>query len=165
MEYSSDQACCFQLLDLSCNELLTLHCLFSDSLLDGPRVRTDDKVVLNYFPGNTGDVRWLPCKHIDIRPQEGDERPFLFAVEGGAYSESSARVVLLNGHLLGLRWCSFGFLALAGGALWHVLDWTTTLRRGALAGVGVRGLADLLSCRALAAGASALAAVVATASL
>src|SRR4051794_32386814 len=46
--------------------------LFPDSLLDGPRMRTDGKVVLNHFPGNTGDVRWLPGKHIDIRPQESN---------------------------------------------------------------------------------------------
>ena len=27
-------------------------------------------MVLNHFPGNAGDVGCLPCKHIDIRPQE-----------------------------------------------------------------------------------------------
>ena len=57
MEHSSDQACCFQLPDLLYNEFLTLYYLLPNSLLDGPRVRADDKVVLNYFPGNTGDVR------------------------------------------------------------------------------------------------------------
>ena len=44
----------------------------------------DSKVVLDYLPGNTGDIRWLPGKHIDIRPQEGNERAFLFVIEGGA---------------------------------------------------------------------------------
>ena len=102
MEYSSDQACCFQLLDLLCNELLAFYCLFSDSLLDGPRVRADGKVVLNYFPGNTGEVRWLPCKHIDIRPQESNERGFLFRIKRGTDGEGTTSAVLLGGHFLGL---------------------------------------------------------------
>ena len=68
MEHSSDKACCFQLLDFFCDEFLALHCLFPDFLLDGPRIRTDSKMVLNHLPGSTGDVRCLPCKHIDIRP-------------------------------------------------------------------------------------------------
>ena len=102
MEHSSDKACCFQLLDLFCNEFLTLHCLFSDFLLDGPRVRTDGKVVLNYFPGNTGDVRRLPCKFDDIHPQESKERAFLFRVESGTDGEGTTSAVLLGGHFLGL---------------------------------------------------------------
>ena len=84
-------------------------------------MRTENKVVLDHLTENVGDVGGLPCKHIDIRPQEGDERAFLFVVEGGAYGESSSRTILLDGHLLGLWWCSSGYLALAGGALWHVL--------------------------------------------
>ena len=102
MEYSSDKACCFQLLDLFRNELLAFHRLLPDSLLDGPRVRTDGKVVLNYFPGNTGDVRWLPCKHIDVRPQESNERAFLFRVKRGTDGEGTTSAVLLGGHFLGL---------------------------------------------------------------
>ena len=102
MEYSSDQACCFQFLDLFCNELLSLHCLLPNSLLDGPRVTADGKVVLNYFPGNTGDVRWFPCKHIDIRPQESNERAFLFRIKRGTDGEGTTSAVLLGGHFLGL---------------------------------------------------------------
>ena len=56
-------------------------------------MRTDSKLVLKHLPGNTGDVRCLPCKYIYIRPQEGDERAFLFAIEGGAYSESPTRAI------------------------------------------------------------------------
>ena len=81
---------------------MTLYCLFSDPLLDGPRVRTDGKVVLNYFPGNTGDVRWLPCKHIDIRPQERNERAFLFRIKRVTDGESATSAVFLGGHFLGL---------------------------------------------------------------
>ena len=98
-------------------------------------------MVLNYFPGNTGDIRRLPCKHVDIRPQESNERAFLFVVKGGTYGESSSRPVLLGGHLLRLRWSSLGLLA--GRGLRHVLNGSAVLRRGALAGVGAGGLAGL----------------------
>ena len=77
MEHSPDKACCFQFLDFFCNEFLAPHSLFPDFLLDGPRMRTDGKVVLDYFPGNTGDDRRLPRKHVDVRPQESNERAFL----------------------------------------------------------------------------------------
>src|SRR4051812_31077233 len=106
-------------------------------------MRTDGKVVLNYFPGSTGDVRRLPCKHIDIRPQESNKRAFLFRVESGTDGESTISAVLLGGHLLG-RWRScHHLLTLAGGARWCVLDGSAALRRDALAGVGIRALAGL----------------------
>ena len=143
MEHSSDKACCFQFLDFFCDEFLALHCLFPDFLLDGPRMRTDGKVVLNYFPGNTGDVRRLPCKYVDVRPQESNERAFLFRVESGTDGEGTTSAVLLGGHLLGLRWSCHCLLTLAGGARWCVLDGSAALRRGALAGVGIRALAGL----------------------
>ena len=127
MEYSSHQTCRFQLPDLFRDELLHFQSLLPDLLLDGLRMRTDSKMVLNHFPGNAGDVGFLPRKHVDIRPQESDERAFLFAVQGGAYGESPSHAILLDGHPLCLWWCSSRFLAPAGGALWHVLDGSTTL--------------------------------------
>ena len=102
MEHSPDKACCFQFLDFFCDEFLALQCLFPDFLLDGPRMRTDGKVVLNYFLGNTGDIRRLPRKHVDIRPQESNERAFLFGVKSGTDGEGTTSAVLLGGHLLGL---------------------------------------------------------------
>ena len=99
MEHSSDKAWGFQLLDFYCNEFLALHYLFPDFLLDGPRMRTNGKMVLNYFPGNIGDVRWLPRKHVDIHPQESNERAFLFRVESGTDGEGTTSAVLLGGHL------------------------------------------------------------------
>jgi hypothetical protein len=68
MQYSSDQTSSFKFLDLIGNELLPLQGLLLDLLLDRPGMRADCKVVLDYLPGNTEDVRWLPSKHIDIRP-------------------------------------------------------------------------------------------------
>ena len=85
MEYPSHQACRFEIPDFLCDELLPFQSLLPDLLLDGSRMRADGKMVLNHLPGNVGDVGCLPRKHIDIRPQESDERAFLFAVEGGAY--------------------------------------------------------------------------------
>src|SRR6187399_3631992 len=135
MDHASNQAHCFQLLDFFGDEFLALHGLLPDLLLDGPRMRTNSKLVLNYLPGNTGDVRWLPCKHIDIRPQEGNERAFLFRVERSTNGEGTTSAVLLGGHLLGCRWSGHPLLVLAGGARWNVLDGSAALRRGAFAGV------------------------------
>ena len=49
----------------------------------------ESKVVLDYLPGNTEDIRWLPGKHIDIRPQEGNDHAFLFVIKGGDDSEGT----------------------------------------------------------------------------
>src|SRR6187401_1261480 len=106
-------------------------------------MRTNSKPVLNYLPGNTGDVRWLPRKHIDNRPQEGNERAFLFAVKCGTDGEGTTSAVLLGGHLLGCRRSGHPLLTLAGGARRSVLDGSAALRRGAVAGVGPRALAGL----------------------
>src|SRR4051812_43258394 len=143
MEHAPDEACRFQLLDLLRDELLALHRLFPGFLLDGPRMRTDGKVVLNHFPGNAGDVRWLPGKHIDICSQESNERAFLFGVKSGTDGEGTTSVVLLGGHLLGRWWSSRRLLVFTGGARWCVLDSSAALRRGALAGVGARAFAGL----------------------
>ena len=89
MQYSSDQTSRLKFLDFLGNELLPLQGLLPDFLLDGSGVWADSKVVLDYFPRNTGDVRWFPCKHIDIRRQEGNERAFLFVIEGGTNSKST----------------------------------------------------------------------------
>jgi hypothetical protein len=68
MQHSSDQTSCLKFLDLLGNKLLPLQSLLPDPLLDGPSMRADSKVVLDYLPGNTRDIRWLPGKHIDILP-------------------------------------------------------------------------------------------------
>ena len=96
MQYSSDQTSCLKFLDLFGNKLLLLQSLLSYLLFDGPGMWADSKVVLDYLPGNTGDVRWLPSKHIDIRPQEGNERVFLFVVKGGADGECTTSVIRLQ---------------------------------------------------------------------
>ena len=94
MQYPSYQTSCLKFLDLFGNKLLQLQSLLLDLLFDGPGMRADSKVVLDYLPGNTGDVRWLPSKHIDIRPQEGNKRAFLFVSEGGADGERTVSAIL-----------------------------------------------------------------------
>ena len=57
MQHSSYQTSSFNLLDLFGNEFLPLQGLLPDLLLDGSGMRADNKVVLDYLPRNTGDVR------------------------------------------------------------------------------------------------------------
>ena len=49
----------------------------------------DSKVVLDYLHRNIGDIGWLLGKHIGIRPLEGNERAFLFVIEGGTDGKST----------------------------------------------------------------------------
>ena len=112
MEHSSDQVCRLQLPDLLDDELLSLQSLLSDLLLDGPCMRAGSRMVLNHLPGNAEDVGCLPCKHVDIRPQEGDERAFLFAVKGGAYVKTPPMPSSLTGTSLVSGGAAFDFLLL-----------------------------------------------------
>jgi hypothetical protein len=38
-------------------------------------------MVLSHLPRNPRHLRWLPDKNVDISPDEGDEREFLFVVQ------------------------------------------------------------------------------------
>ena len=110
---------CLKFLDLFCNELLPLQNLLPDLLLDGSGMWADNKVVLDYLPGNTGDIRWFPSKHIDIRPREGNERGFLFVIKGGADGESTVNASQPCRDLLHLGCSNLGSLAV--GTLRHVV--------------------------------------------
>ena len=79
----------------------------------------DSKVVLDYLPGNTGVIRWFPGKHINIRPQEGNERAFLFVNKGGADGESTINDSQPCRDLFHLRSNNLGSLAVK--TLWHVV--------------------------------------------
>src|SRR5215216_5931823 len=120
MQYSSDQTSCLQFLDLFGNELLPLQGLLPDFLLDRSGMWADNKVVPDHLPGNTGDIRWLLGKHIDIRPQEGNDRPFLFVIEGGADGESSINASQPCRDLFHLGCSNLGSLAV--GTLQHVVN-------------------------------------------
>ena len=113
------------------NELLSFQSLFFDLLLDGPSVRADNKVVLDYLPGNAGDVRWLPSKHIDICPQEGNECAFLFVIKGGADSERTISANQPCRDLLHSRCSNLWSLAIGKFSPSHRRK---ALQRGALPG-------------------------------
>src|SRR6266511_148624 len=98
----------------------------------------NNKVVLDYLPGNTGDIRWLPGKHIDILPQEGNERAFLFVIEGGADGESTISARQPCRELLHLG-CS-NLRPFAAGTLWQVINRRSALRRDTLPGFLVKAL-------------------------
>ena len=132
MQYSYDQTSCLKLLDFFSNELLPLQGLLPNLLLVGLGMRADSKVVLDYLPGNTGDIRWLPSKHIDIRPQEGNECAFLFVIKGGTDSEGTINARQPCWDLLHM-WCSnLGYLAV--GTLRQVINRRNTLWRDMLPG-------------------------------
>src|SRR5215216_3709893 len=90
----------------------------------------DSKVVLDYLPRNTGDIRWLPGKHIDIRPQEGNEPAFLFVIEGGTDSESTISASQPCRDPFHSRCNSLGPLAI--GTLRRVINGRNAFRRSTL---------------------------------
>src|SRR3989337_2703214 len=142
MKYSSDQTGCLKFLDLLGNELRPLQGLLLDLLLDGSGMWADSKVVHDYLPGNTGDMRWLPGKHIDIRPQEGNKRAFLFVVKGGTDSKSTISASQPYRDLFHMGCSSLGLLAV--GTFRHVIHRHSIPRRGTLLGLFAGVSASLL---------------------
>jgi hypothetical protein len=67
--------------DLFTDEVLPLNGLLLGPLLDRSGIGVDLQMVLNHLPRDPRHLRWLPGKHIDISPEEGDEREFLFTVQ------------------------------------------------------------------------------------
>ena len=92
-----------QLLDLEVDELLALERLLPDLLLDGLGARTDREVMLNHFPRDPGHVGRLPCKNIDVCPEEGDECEFLFGpqapIDAGSLGGLGTDLHYLHGDL------------------------------------------------------------------
>jgi hypothetical protein len=70
-----------QLLDFFIDDVLPLSGLLLTPLLDWSGVGVNLHMVLNHLPRDPRHLRRLPGKHIDIRPKEGDEHEFLFAVQ------------------------------------------------------------------------------------
>jgi hypothetical protein len=65
--------------DFFTDEVLPLNGLLPGLLLDWPSVGVDLQMVLDHLPRNPRHLRWLPGKHVDVSPEEGDELEFLFA--------------------------------------------------------------------------------------
>jgi hypothetical protein len=70
-----------QLLDFFTDEVLPLNILLLGPLLDWSGVGVDLHMVLNHLPKDPRHLRWLPSKHIDISPEEGDDHKFLCALQ------------------------------------------------------------------------------------
>jgi hypothetical protein len=70
-----------QLLDFFTDEILPLNGLLPGPLLDWSSIRVNLQMVLNHLTRDPMHLRWLLGKHVDISPEEGDEREFLFAVK------------------------------------------------------------------------------------
>ena len=133
MQYSYDQTSCLKLLDVFCNELLSLLDLLPDFLLDRSGMWADSKVVLDHLPRNTGDIRWLPGKHIDIHSQEGNEGASLFVIKGGADGEGTINASQPCRDHLHLGCSNLGSLAV--GTLRHIVNGCRALGGGMLPGL------------------------------
>jgi hypothetical protein len=73
-----DEANVKQLPDLLANEVLPLNGLSSRLLTHWFGFRVDLQMMLNHLPRDPRHLRRFPCKNVDICPEEGDEREFLF---------------------------------------------------------------------------------------
>ena len=92
MEELSDEASIEDLVDLLLDELLALERLPVDLLPHRPCVWAHSKVVLDHLPRDPGHIGWLPCKHVDVSLEEGDERTFLFVAQVTSDSDDLGRV-------------------------------------------------------------------------
>ena len=65
------------------------------------RSRTEvyGEMVLDLLPGAPGHVGRFPRKHVDIRPEEGDERDFLFIPQLYPYGDGLLGIVLETDRL------------------------------------------------------------------
>jgi hypothetical protein len=93
--------------DLFMYEVLPLNGLLLGPLLDRSGVRVDPQMMLNHLPRDPRHLRWLPGKHINISPEEGDEREFLFVVQitrdTGSLSSHGPDLDGLHGNVFGLH--------------------------------------------------------------
>ena len=76
-----DEAGIKELAYLLPDEFLALGRLPPDLLLHRPCVGAHSKVMLDHLHRDLEHIGRLPCKHVDVSPEEGDERAFLFATQ------------------------------------------------------------------------------------
>jgi hypothetical protein len=70
-----------QLLEIFMDEVLPLNVLLLGLLLHRPSIKVDLQMMLNHHPRDPEHLWQLPGKHINIVPEEGDEREFLFVAQ------------------------------------------------------------------------------------
>jgi hypothetical protein len=76
-----DEANVQQLPDILSNEVLPLNGLSPRLLTHRFGVRADLQMVLDHLPRDPRHLRWLPCEHVGICLEEGDEHEFLFLLQ------------------------------------------------------------------------------------
>jgi hypothetical protein len=74
----SDEADIEQLIDFFMDKILPLNGLLPGLMLDWLVIGVDLQMVLDHLPRDSGHLWWLQGKHVNIIPEEGDEREFLF---------------------------------------------------------------------------------------
>ena len=87
------------------DEVLPLDGLSARLLTHRLGVRVDLQMALDHLPGDPRHLRWLPCEHVGICLEEGDEREFLFLLQitrnasglGGIHAEPDG----LDGDVVG----------------------------------------------------------------
>ena len=77
----TDEAGVGELINLEVDEVLPLDGLLADFLLDRSGARKDLQSMLNHIPWDPRHVGRLPGKHVDVSPEECDEREFLFVIQ------------------------------------------------------------------------------------
>jgi hypothetical protein len=70
-----------QRFDFLTDKVLSLNRLLLRPLLDRSSIGVDLQMVLNHLPRDPRHLQRLPSKHVDIIPEEGDEREFIFVVQ------------------------------------------------------------------------------------
>jgi hypothetical protein len=93
-----------QLLEFFMDKVLLLNGLLLGLLLHQPGVGVDLQMVLNPLPRDPWHLRWLPGKHINIIPEQGDKREFLFVAQvprnAGGLGSIRADLDNLHGDIL-----------------------------------------------------------------
>jgi hypothetical protein len=119
-----DEASIKQLPDLLTDEVLSLNGLFLRLLTHRFSVKVDIQMVLNHLLRDPRHLRRFPCENIDICPEEGDEREFLFLLQishdAGGPGGVRADLDGLDGSVVCSRWLH----------LWHLRRRLGTGSRG-----------------------------------
>jgi hypothetical protein len=105
-----------ELLDLLANRLALLVIEAVEALLHRFRSRLDVQFVLSNILRDPLHVGGFPCKHIEVRFEEVDERAFLFRIERCPYTERTT--IVGDSHILGV----LGGLERAGRSLGRLED-------------------------------------------
>jgi hypothetical protein len=120
-----DEAGVQQLPDLLSDEVLSLNGLSPRLLTHRFGVKVDLQMVLDHLPRDPRHLRRLPCEHVGICLEEGDEREFLFFLQITRNASILGGICVESDGLYGGVVCS-GWLH-----LWHLGRRLGTGGRGA----------------------------------